>query len=276
LRPNVTTSSLTPVLTEPGSRYLNRELSWLDFNARVLALAEDATLPLLERVKFLAIYSQNLDEFFQVRVSGLLEQVEAGVGASTPEGMTPVEQVGSIDDRVRELGARVDRVFLDEVQPLLDKAGILIVSWDQLDEDDRSEMSSRFHEQIFPVLTPLSVDPAHPFPYVSSLSLNLAAVVRDPMTGLRRFARVKVPPLLPRFHQLDDERFIPVEQVIAAHLDVLFPGMEIVTYHLFRVTRDADVEVEEDEAEDLLPPSRTSCSDGAEAPARCAWRSTTG
>ena len=252
LRPNVMTTSLMPVLAEPGSRYLNRELSWLDFNARVLALVEDASLPLLERVKFLAIYSQNLDEFFQVRVSGLLEQVDAGVGASTPEGMTPGEQVEAIDARVRGLQARVDRVVLDELMPLLDKAGIRIVTWDQLDDEDRATMSSRFNEQIFPVLTPLSVDPAHPFPYVSSLSLNLAAVVRDPMTGVRRFARVKVPPLLPRFQQLDDERFIPVGDVIAAHLDVLFPGMEIVTHHLFRVTRDADVEVEEDEAEDLL------------------------
>ncbi|MGZ5329173.1 MAG: RNA degradosome polyphosphate kinase, partial [Actinomycetota bacterium] len=185
------------MLAEPGSRYLNRELSWLDFNARVLALAEDASLPLLERVKFLAIFSQNLDEFFQVRVSGLLEQVDAGVGASTPEGMTPGEQVAAIDARVRGLLTRVDRVFLDELMPLLDKSGIRIVTWDQLDEEDRATMSSRFNEQIFPVLTPLSVDPAHPFPYVSSLSLNLAAVVRDPMTGVRRFARVKVPPLLP-------------------------------------------------------------------------------
>jgi polyphosphate kinase len=253
LRPNVMTTSLTPVLAEPGSRYLNRELSWLDFNARVLALAEDGALPLLERAKFLAIYSQNLDEFFQVRVSGLLEQVDAGVGASTPEGMTPGEQVKAIDARVRALQARVDHVFVEELMPLLDKTGIRILSWGQLDEQDHDVLSARFHDQVFPVLTPLSVDPAHPFPYVSSLSLNLAAIVRDPMTGLRRFARVKVPPLLPRFLQLDDgERFLPVEDLIAAHLDVLFPGMEIVTHHLFRVTRDADVEVEEDEAEDLL------------------------
>ncbi|MEO8477627.1 MAG: RNA degradosome polyphosphate kinase [Actinomycetota bacterium] len=245
--------SLQPALFDPGSRYLNRELSWLDFDARVLALAEDPGLPLLERVKFLAIYSQNLDEFFQIRVSGLLEQLEAGVGASTPEGMTPGEQVVAIETRVRDLQSRVDRVFVDELTPSLDKAGIRIVSWDQVDETERTALSARFHDQIFPVLTPLSVDPAHPFPYVSSLSLNLAAIVRDPMTGVRRFARVKVPPLLPRFLELEDgERFVPVDQVIAAHLDVLFPGMEIVTHHPFRVTRDADVEVEEDEAEDLL------------------------
>ncbi len=238
----------------PGAaRYLNRELSWLDFNARVLALAEDPELALLERVRFLAIFSQGLDEFFQVRVSGLLEQLRAGVGPSTPEGMTPAEQVNAIVERVREHTARGCRLFGDEIVPSLDKARIPIVGWDAVGVEDRDELSRSFHERIFPVLTPLSVDPAHPFPYISSLSLNLAAIVRDPMTGERRFARVKVPPLLARFTPLSDgERFVPVEQVIAAHLDVLFPGMEIAKHHVFRVTRDADVEVEEDEAEDLL------------------------
>jgi polyphosphate kinase len=238
----------------PGSaRYLNRELSWLDFNSRVLALAEDAGTPLLERVRFLAIYSQNLDEFFQVRVSGLLEQVRAGVGAYTPEGMTPAEQINAIGERVRALKARVGTLVEEDLRPGLDKAGIRIVGWEELGDEDRDELSRTFHERIFPVLTPLSVDPAHPFPYISSLSVNLAAIVRDPMTGLRRFARVKVPPLLSRFMPLpDNERFVPIEQVIAAHLDVLFPGMEIARHHVFRVTRDADVELEEDEAEDLL------------------------
>ncbi|MDP9299030.1 MAG: RNA degradosome polyphosphate kinase [Actinomycetota bacterium] len=238
----------------PGAaRYLNRELSWLDFNARVLALAEDPELALLERVRFLAIFSQGLDEFFQVRVSGLLEQLRAGVGPSTPEGMTPAEQVNAIVERVRDHADRSSRLFGDEIVPLLDKSGIRIVGWDDLSTEDRDELSRNFHERIFPVLTPLSVDPAHPFPYISSLSLNLAAIVRDPMTGERRFARVKVPPLLARFTPLPDgDRFVPVEQVIAAHLDVLFPGMEIAKHHVFRVTRDADVEVEEDEAEDLL------------------------
>ena len=238
----------------PGAaRYLNRELSWLDFNARVLALAEDPELALLERVRFLAIFSQGLDEFFQVRVSGLLEQLRAGVGPSTPEGMTPAEQVNAIVERVRDHTDRSSRLFGDEIVPLLDKSGIRIVGWDDLSSEDRDELSRNFHERIFPVLTPLSVDPAHPFPYISSLSLNLAAIVRDPMTGERRFARVKVPPLLARFTPLPDgDRFVPVEQVIAAHLDVLFPGMEIAKHHVFRVTRDADVEVEEDEAEDLL------------------------
>jgi polyphosphate kinase len=238
----------------PGAaRYLNRELSWLDFNARVLALAEDPGPPLLERVKFLAIYGQNLDEFFQVRVSGLLEQLRAGVGASTPEGLTPVEQIQAIVERVHEQADRAGKLITAELLPALERAGIRIVGWDDLNDQDRDELSRGFHERIFPVLTPLSVDPAHPFPYISSLSLNLAAVVRDPMTGLRRFARVKVPPLLPRFVELPDgERFIPIEQLIAAHLDAMFPGMEIAKHQVFRVTRDADVEVEEDEGEDLL------------------------
>jgi polyphosphate kinase len=244
---------MLPDLFPGAARYLNRELSWLDFNARVLALAEDSELPVLERARFVAIFSQSLDEFFQVRVSGLLEQVRAGVGPSTPEGMTPAEQVHAIVERVREQTGRGAEAFAADIMPALDKAGIRVVGWGELEAEDRDELSRNFHERIFPVLTPLSVDPAHPFPYISSLSLNLAAVVRDPMTGLRRFARVKVPPLLSRFIKLSDgERFVPIEQVIAAHLDVLFPGMEIAKHHVFRVTRDADVEVEEDEAEDLL------------------------
>ena len=244
---------MLPDLFPGAARYLNRELSWLDFNARVLALGEDRELALLERAKFLAIFSQNLDEFFQVRVSGLLEQLRAGVGSSTPDGMTPAEQIQSIVGCVNGQVDRAARVFGEEILPALDKSGIRIVGWADLDDHDRDELSRWFHERIFPVLTPLSVDPAHPFPYISSLSLNLAAIVRDPMTGVRRFARVKVPPLLSRFLPLSDgERFVPIEQVIAAHLDVLFPGMEIAKHHVFRVTRDADVEVEEDEAEDLL------------------------
>ena len=234
-------------------RYLNRELSWLEFNARVLAIAEDRSQPLLERVKFLSIYGVNLDEFFQVRVAGLQEQREAGVVTGTPEGMTPEEQLRAIAARVHELSARVDSLWLDDLQVELDKEGIRIVGWGSLDERDRAHLGEMFREHIFPVLTPLSVDPAHPFPYISSLSLNLAAIVRDPATGDRRFARVKVPPLLPRFIELPDgERFVPVEQVIAAHLDVLFPGMEVVDHSTFRLTRDADFELEEDEGGDLL------------------------
>jgi len=247
-------SEASPILpTVPESRFINRELSWLEFNARVLALAEDVALPLLERVKFLAIFSSNLDEFFQVRVSGLREQVAAGVVRSkTPDGMSPAEQLGAIRERSLELLTRADDA-LEALLPELDKAGIRIVSLDGLSEEDLAFLADAFREQIFPVLTPLSVDPAHPFPYISNLSLNLAAIVRDPMTDVDRFARVKVPPLLPRFLALPDgERFVPIEAVIAAHLDALFPGMEITSRHVFRVTRDADVEVEEDEAEDLL------------------------
>jgi polyphosphate kinase len=237
----------------PETRFINRELSWLEFDARVLALSEDPDLPLLERVKFLAIFSSNLDEFFQVRVSGLREQVAAGVVTSkTPDGLSPSEQLTEIRRRCVELLDRADGA-LEDLLPMLDKAGIRIVGIGDLDDDDAVFIRETFHQHVFPVLTPLSVDPAHPFPYISNLSLNLAAIVRDPKTGLNRFARVKVPPLLPRFTALPDgERFVPIEDVIAAHLDTLFPGMEIVSRHAFRVTRDADVEVEEDEAEDLL------------------------
>ncbi len=236
------------------ARYLNRELSWLEFNARVLALAEDASLPLLERVKFVAIFANNMDEFFQVRVSGLQEQVEAGVVKRSPDGRTPAEQLEGIRERAQELSDRAATVFAAELMPALEKERIRIVrSFDALDPADRAFLGEEFDERIFPVLTPLSVDPAHPFPYISNLSLNLAALVRDPMTGVRRFARVKVPPLLPRFVPLPDgERFVPLETVIAAHLDRLFPGMELVAHYTFRLTRDADLEVEEDEAEDLL------------------------
>jgi polyphosphate kinase len=234
-------------------RFINRERSWLEFDRRVLALAEDPEQPLLERVKFLSIFASNLDEFFQIRVSGLEEQVEAGVTAVSPDGMNPTEQLDAVRRRVVELTDRAERLWLDELKPALEKQRIRIVDWDQLDAEDHAFLGRRFRERIFPVLTPLSVDPAHPFPYISNLSLNLAAVVRDPVTGLRRFARVKVPPLLPRFTVLaDGERFVPLEQVIAANLGQLFPGMDLVTHHVFRVTRDADVEVEEDEADDLL------------------------
>jgi polyphosphate kinase len=234
-------------------RFINRELSWLEFDARVLALSEDPEAPLLERAKFLAIFAANLDEFFQIRVSGLEEQVEAGVNVLTPDGMTPADQLEAVRTRVVELTGRAEAVFEQEVRPALEKQRIRIVHWDQLEDDDRQFLGRRFRERIFPVLTPLSVDPAHPFPYISNLSLNVAALVRDPVTGGRRFARVKVPPILPRFTALPDgERFVPLEDVIAAHLDQLFPGMDLVAHHFFRVTRDADVEVEEDEADDLL------------------------
>jgi len=243
---------------ESGHRYLNRELSWLDFDARVLALAKEAHRPLLERVRFLSIFVTNLDEFFQVRVSGLLEQREAGVHQATADGMTPVEQLVAIRDRVMGLMAEVHDLYADVLAPELEKEGIRLVGWAELDDEQRAWLSEVFTERIFPVLTPLSVDPAHPFPYISSLSLNLAVLVRDPVTGGRRFARLKVPPLLPRLFALPDgERFIAIEHVIAGHLDRLFPGMEVGEHYVFRVTRDADLDVEEDEAGDLLEEIQT-------------------
>jgi polyphosphate kinase len=242
------------VLAAHEPRFINRELSWLEFDARVLELAQDASLPLLERIKFLAIFASNMDEFFQIRVAGLQEQVEARVVKTSPDGLTPAEQLDGIRLRAQELLATAASLFTVELVPALEKEKIRIIrSLEGLDPSDLDFLDREFGERIFPVLTPLSVDPAHPFPYISDLSLNLAAIVRDPTTSVRRFARVKVPPLLPRFSVLPDgERFVPVEVVIASHLERLFPGMEIVSFHAFRVTRDADVEVEEDEAEDLL------------------------
>src|SRR4051794_6112541 len=186
-------------IAEAPERFLNRELSWLDFNERVLALAEDPLVPLLERVKFLAIFSQNLDEFFQVRVAGLKDQVAAGLASRTPDGRTPAQQLLEVRDRVCELTARQERVFFDQVVPELSSAGFSFSQWDELDDDDRKYLDEVFEERIFPVLTPLAVDPGHPFPYISDLSLNLAVVMHDPGTQERRFARVKVPLLLPRF-----------------------------------------------------------------------------
>src|SRR6476660_2976304 len=210
-----------------GSRYLNRELSMLEFQARVLALAEDPTVPLLERAKFLAIFSTNIDEFFQVRVSGLKEQLAVGVRSTSPDGLDQVEQLRAIRTRVEELVARQAAAFTKEIAPALQEAGFEFTDWDELDPDAQALLTRVFDDRIFPVLTPLAVVPAHPFPYISNLSLNLAVAVRHPATGEQRFARVKVPPLLPRFVALPGRtRFVPLEQVIAAHLDTLFPGME--------------------------------------------------
>ena len=195
-----------------AERFLNRELSWLDFNARVLAQAEDERVPLLERAKFLAIFSQNLDEFFQVRVAGLKDQVAAGLSATTPDGRTPAQQLLEIRDMDDGLTRRCQQVFLEVVAPALSAEGITLSSWDELDEDDRKYLVEVFEDHIFPVLTPLAVDPGHPFPYISDLSLNLAVMVRNPLTGETRFARVKVPSLLPRFVVMPDgERFVPLE-----------------------------------------------------------------
>jgi len=233
--------------------YLNRELSWLDFNFRVLAQAEDPDRPLLERIRFLAISSRNLDEFFQVRVAGLQAQLEAGVGVATIDGTTPAEQLLAIREKVLRLNDRQFEVYAKELAPALARAGVEICDWEMLDDQEAAHLSRVFDEQIFAVLTPLSVDPAHPFPYVSDLSLNLATVVRDPRNGDHGFARVKVPPLFPRFLQLPGAmRFVPIEQVIAVHLSALFPGVEVVSHAAFRVTRDASIDIEEGGADDLL------------------------
>jgi len=237
----------------PVDRFFNRELSRLDFDSRVLTMAEDSSRTLAERIRFLAIVSDGLDDFFQVRVAGLHEQLLAPVSLNSQDGMTPEEQLEGIGRLVRGLVERESVVFTRDILPALAEAGVRIVDADDLSRADRGLLAKVFEERIFPVLTPLAVDPAHPFPYVSNLSLNLAVMVRDPLRHQPRFARVKVPPLLPRFTGLPDgRRFVPLEQVIALHLPALFPGMEIVSHHFFRVTRDADLDLDDDEAEDLM------------------------
>jgi polyphosphate kinase len=248
----------------PEDRYLNRELSWLDFNARVLALAEDTSLPLLERAKFLAIFASNLDEFYMVRVAGLKRRDEMGLSVRSADGLTPREQLRRIGEQTQQIASRHARVFLDSVRPGLAAEGIHIVTWADVDEAEREQLSAYFNEQVFPVLTPLAVDPAHPFPFVSGLSLNLAVTVKQPEDGGQHFARVKVPDNVDRFVELDARqgaersdgkaqvRFLPVEELIAVFLPVLFPGLEIVEHHAFRITRNADFEVAEDRDEDLL------------------------
>jgi polyphosphate kinase len=242
----------------PEDRYLNRELSWLDFNARVLALAADTSLPLLERAKFLAIFASNLDEFYMVRVAGLKRRDEMGLSVRSADGLSPREQLRLIGERTQQIASRHAHVFLDSVRPALADEGIFVVTWAELDDTERAELSAYFHEQVFPVLTPLAVDPAHPFPFVSGLSLNLAVTVKQPDSG-QHFARVKVPDNVDRFVELAGKdgkpgavRFLPMEELIAAFLPVLFPGLEIVEHHAFRITRNADMEVEEDRDEDLL------------------------
>ncbi len=234
-----------------GERYLNRELSNLDFNERVLDMSERKDMRLLERVKFLAIYASNMDEFFQVRVAGLKDQLAAGIGTA-PDGLPVDEQLRAIREVTSGLLARRVAV-LDHLVGLLAATGLTLCNWDSLGEADRVWSQKVFGERIFPVLTPLAVDPGHPFPYISNLSLNLAVIVRDPEGGERRFARVKVPPLLPGLLALPDgERFICIEQVIAANLATLFPSMTIESHHAFRVTRNADLTLEDEEADDLL------------------------
>ena len=216
-------------------------------------MAEDESLPLLERVRFLAILGENVDQFFQVRVAGLKEQVHAALPQTSPDGMTTGEQLRAIHQRAGSLLERSTSLFTNRVAPALEQHGVSIARVAELGDADRDFLAAEFRARIFPVLTPLAVDPAHPFPYISHLSLNLAVMVRDPVRHQMRFARVKVPPLLPRFIALPDgTRFVPLEEVIAAHLDVLFPGMEISSQHPFRVTRDADLDLVDEEAADLL------------------------
>jgi polyphosphate kinase len=233
-------------------RFLNRELSQIDFSARVLALAEDESAPLLERAKFLAIFATNTDEFFQVRVAGLKQQAAAGIRTRSADGLTPQEQLSAISAKTVPLALRHARVFADSVMPALRDADVKVLRWGELDRGQREELNLMFREKIFPVLTPLAVDAGRPFPYISNLSLNLAVLVRDPSAGRMHFARIKVPPLLPRFVPFSEGRgFSPLEDVIAANLDQLFPGMEVVEHHTFRVTRNADLEID-DRADDLL------------------------
>ena len=233
-------------------RFLDRELSWLRFNQRVLELAEDPTIPLLERVRFLAIFTSNLDEFFMVRVAGLKRRIAAGVAVRAASGLMPREVLEQILTVTGELSQRQAQLFNDEIVPALTGEGIELVRWADLDRNEQKQCKRMFKERIFPVLTPLAVDPAHPFPYISGLSLNLAVLIRNPKSDKQHFARVKVPPIFSRFVPLGEQRFVPLEDVIAEHLNRLFPGMEIQQVHSFRVTRNEDLEVEEDDAENLL------------------------
>src|SRR5947209_11639037 len=221
-------------------------------------MAEDPRLALLERVRFLAIFSQNLDDFFQVRVAGLKEQVLAAVAVASPDGMSPLEQLKAIRSRVEGLIDRQTTIYNREILPALAQSGIALVRQDEVSKKELAQLHTVFREQIFPVLTPLAVDPGHPFPYISHLSLNLAVMVRDPQRKQQRFARVKVPPVLPRFIPLsEDSRYMPLEDVIALHLQALFPGMDVIAHHPFRVTRDGDLDDVDSDAEDLLAAIQT-------------------
>jgi len=240
----------------PDHRYLDRELSWLAFNQRVLELAEDPALPVLERANFLAIFASNLDEFFMVRVAGLKRRIVTGLAVPTNVGRSPADVLADISAEAHALQLRHADAWTSMVRPALADAGIDVVSWDDLSEDHRAQLYDYFHAQVFPVLMPLAVDPAHPFPYISGLSLNLAIRIRNARTGRQEFARLKVPPMLPRFVEVprdgESMRFLPLEELISNHLEDLFPGMEILDHHTFRLTRNEDVAIEEDETENLI------------------------
>jgi polyphosphate kinase len=236
----------------PAERYLDREESWLRFNERVLELAEDESIPLLERVRFLAIFATNLDEFFMVRVAGLLRRMVAGFPVEGAGVRLPGQVLDNTLELAGELTVRHARAFTERINPELTEHGIELLRWKELSGEERDSLGDLFKQRIYPVLTPLVVDPAHPFPFISGLSLNLAVMIADPKTDATVFARVKVPPLLPRFLALSQNRFVPIEDVIAAHLTALFGGVEIIEQHAFRVTRIRDLEVDEDITENLL------------------------
>jgi polyphosphate kinase len=241
-----------------ADRFLDRELSWPAFNQRVLEMAEDPNLYLLERVNFLAIFASNLDEFFMVRVAGLKRRIATGLAVTSASGLSPQDVLTQISQEAHRLQERHAKAFIDDIKPQVEASGIKLVRWAALEESEKASLSDYFQNQIFPVLTALAVDPAHPFPYISGLSLNLAVVIRNKATGKEHFARVKVPPLLPRFVRIpgntgtQDVRFVPLEDIIGEFLGQLFPGMEVLQHHTFRVTRNEDLEVDEDEGENLL------------------------
>ena len=245
--------STQPAPYLPEDRFADREMDWLEFNNRVLDLAKDGPrVPLIERAKFAAIFSSNLDEFFMVRVAGLKRRIQAGVAVRTVTGQMPGELHSAILRRTAELVAEQSRVFQDELRPELKAQGIEILTWAELTAAEKDRMRTLFAERIFPVLTPLAVDPSHPFPYISGLSINLAVLLKHPTTGAEQFARVKVPAILDRFIKLAEGRFVPLEEVIGRHLGQLFTGRVVLSYTTFRVTRNEDIEVEEDDAENLL------------------------
>jgi polyphosphate kinase len=247
------TQATTDEAPEGDARYLSRQISELDFNNRLLDLAEEQSVPLLERVKFLALFSERIDEFFQVQVAGLKRQVSADLPSRSLDGRTPTQQLGAIRAKLAPMVARQAGMFTGEIVPELAKSGISLLDWTSLDAADRRHLAELFDQEILPILTPLAVDPRHPFPYISDRSLNVGTVVRDPDGNDARFARVKVPPILPRLIRLlDGERFVFLEDVMAANLDGLFPGMVVGEPCFFRVTRDADLTVDEDEAENIL------------------------
>ncbi|MFM7047456.1 MAG: polyphosphate kinase 1 [Actinomycetota bacterium] len=235
------------------SRFINRELSWLDFNERVFSLASAEQVPLLERFRFLAISGSNLDEFYQVRVAALHDQIAAEIREAGADGMAPRRQLNAISARVQRFVAAQERLLTHELFPSLARAGVKVVRWNKLGKRAREALTTDYESRIYPILTPLAVDPSHPFPYISNLALNLAVVVRDAESGEERFARVKVPRNFPRFIPVPDSAdFILLEDLIEAHLDRLFPGMDIVSVSRFRVTRNADLSLDDEDAEDLL------------------------